>query len=245
MTPNLPNTHICISQSDPGYLAGDLLLDLSEKAVTSKGCFTIALSGGSSPQGLYTLLASEKFKGHISWNKWLVFWGDERTSDTELITSNYKVANQTLLSRVPIPKEQIYRIASEINPDKTAKDYYQNIYAAFGFKDPVFDLILLGMGKDGHTASLFPGTEALNEKNSGVVASWVPSLKTTRITFTLPLINNAKNVAFLVKGISKAMMVKKVLQPAETDPVPPASLVRPINGELYWFIDRLASTNLT
>ena len=244
MTPHFPNTHICISQSDPGHLAGDLLLDLSEKAVTSKGCFTIALSGGSSPRGLYTLLASEKFKRHISWNKWFVFWGDERTSDTELITSNYKVANQTLLSRVPIPKAQIYRIPSEIDPDKAAKGYYKNIYEAFGLKDPVFDLILLGMGEDGHTASLFPNTEALNEKKPNVVASWVPSMETTRITFTLPLINNAKNVFFLVKGKSKAMMVKEVLQPTGTGPASPASLVRPINGELYWFMDRLASANL-
>jgi 6-phosphogluconolactonase len=244
MTPHFPNTHICISQSDPGHLAGDLLLDLSEKAVTSKGCFTIALSGGSSPRGLYTLLASEKFKRHISWNKWFVFWGDERTSDTELITSNYKVANQTLLSRVPIPKAQIYRITREMNPEKAANDYYQKMYEAFGATDPVFDLILLGMGEDGHTASIFPNSDALNAKKPNVVASWVPSLETTRITFTLPLINSAKNVFFLVKGKSKAMMVKKILQPKETDPTMPASLVQPTSGELYWFMDSLASAHL-
>ena len=244
MTPNPQSAHIYVSETDPGYLASELLLDLSEKSVRSKGYFTIALSGGTSPQGLYCLLASETFKSHISWNKWMVFWGDERTSDTELITSNYKVANETLLSRVPIPKAQIYRIPSEISPEKAANDYYQKMCEAFGNSDPVFDLILLGMGEDGHTASLFPSTDALNARKSNVVASWVPSLKTTRITFTLPLINNAKNVFFLVNGKSKAMMVKKVLQPEETDSAMPASLVQPISGDLYWFMDSMASAHL-
>jgi 6-phosphogluconolactonase len=228
--------------------AADEVIRAATDAVARRGRFTIALSGGSTPKNLYTLIAANA-SSSLPWDRMFFFWGDERHVPPGDPESNYRMAEETFLSKVPIPPANIFPIHAQ-NPEASAaaEDYEQTLRKFFALAPgeyPHFDLILLGMGPDGHTASLFPETAALEEKSRLVVANWVEKLKTNRITFTLPVLNAARCVAFLVSGTEKAAVLHEVLEgnaPAEKYP---SKLVQPSEGKLIWFVDRAAASELS
>ncbi|HYL79732.1 MAG TPA: 6-phosphogluconolactonase, partial [Candidatus Acidoferrum sp.] len=213
--------------------------------------FTVALSGGSTPKALFRLLAGEgdgSFRGRVPWNRAQVFWGDERHVPPDHPDSNYRMTYDTLLSRVPVPPENIHRIRTEDpDADKVAESYERTLRSVFRLAEgqlPRFDLVLLGMGPDGHTASLFPGTPALHERKRLVVGQWVEKLQTHRITLTPPVLNNAALVVFLVSGAEKAETLRAVLLGEYQPERFPAQLVRPTGGRLLWLVDRAAARGL-
>ena len=228
--------------------AAEEVIRSATDAVAKRGRFTIALSGGSTPRNLYTLIAANA-STTLPWSQMFFFWGDERHVPPDSPDSNYRMAKESLLSKVPIPPANIFPVPAE-NPDaaQVADIYEQTLRKFFAVAPgefPRFDLILLGMGPDGHTASLFPETAALQEKSRLVVANWVEKLGGSRITFTLPLLNSARCVTFLVSGTDKAAALHEVLEgnaPAEKYP---SRLVQPSDGKLIWFVDRAAASELS
>ena len=218
------------------------------EAVTQRSRFTIALAGGSTPKNLYTLLATNA-RTSLPWDRTYFFWSDERHVSPQDPESNYRMAEESMLSKIPVAARNIFRVPTE-NPDAAAvaETYEQTLrkfFAAEAGQVPCFDMILLGMGPDGHTASLFPETAALREESRLVVANWVEKLKTSRITFTLRLLNAAYCVAFLVSGTDKASALHEVLEGNAPGEQYPAKLVRPDDGKLIWFVDRAAASGLT
>ena len=228
--------------------AAEVVVGAATDAVAQRGRFTISLSGGSTPKSLFNLLATNA-RTVLPWERMFFFWGDERHVPPTDPDSNYRMAEETMLSKVPVPPGNVFRMAAE-NPDAAAvaEDYEKTLRKFFALEPgqvPVFDLILLGMGPDGHTASLFPGTAGLQEKSRLVIANWVEKMKTSRLTFTLPVLNAARCVTFLVSGTDKAAVLRTVLEgdvPAEQYP---AKLVRPTDGKLIWLVDRAAASELT
>jgi 6-phosphogluconolactonase len=228
--------------------AAEEVVRTASEAVAQRGRFTIALSGGSTPKSLFNLLATNA-RTALPWDRMFFFWGDERHVPPNDPDSNYRMAEETMLSKIPVAAGNVFRIAAE-NPDAAAaaEAYEQTLRKFFALEPgrfPRFDIILLGMGPDGHTASLFPGTAALQEKSRLVVANWVDKLKTSRITLTLPVLNAARSVAFLVSGTDKAAVLRAVLEenvPAEQYP---SKLVRPSDGKLIWLVDRAAASELS
>jgi 6-phosphogluconolactonase len=220
----------------------------ANQAVAERGRFTIALSGGSTPKNLFTLLATNA-RASLPWERMFFFWGDERHVPPTDTDSNYRMAEESMLSKVPVAAGNVFRVPSE-NPDAAAvaEAYDQTLREFFSLgpgQFPRFDLILLGMGPDGHTASLFPGTAALQEQSRLVVANWVEKLKASRITFTLPVLNASRCVAFVVSGTDKAAALKAVLEGDAPGEQYPAKLVRPNDGRLIWFVDRAAASGLS
>jgi 6-phosphogluconolactonase len=218
--------------------AADYIADLSGRAISSRGVFTIALTGGSTPKKLYELLAGEN---GIDWSKWQVFFSDERFVPFSDERSNYNLAYTSLLSEVPISPDNVHAVDTQAgSPEAAAEAYESTVKSVLGGQN--FDLILLGMGSDGHTASLFPGKPALDETQKLVTAS-APGIlppPVDRVTFTYPLINAANQVAFLAAGADKAEMIKQALDGGDI----PAAKVNPTSGELVWFIDKAASTQI-
>jgi 6-phosphogluconolactonase len=228
--------------------AAEEVLRAAAEAIAQRGRFSIALSGGSTPRNLYTLIAANA-SGSLPWDRMFFFWGDERHVPLNDPDSNYRMAKETLLSKVPIPPANIFPVPTE-NPDASAaaqayEDTLRKFFALSPGEFPRFDLILLGMGPDGHTASLFPETAALQEKSRLVVANWVEKMKTSRITFTLPVLNAARCVAFLVSGADKAAVLHEVLEGDAPGEKYPSKLVRPTDGKLIWFVDRAAASELS
>jgi 6-phosphogluconolactonase len=222
---------------------------LASEAEMAKGSFTVALSGGSTPKGLYGLLATDRLlRGRMPWDKIHVFWGDERHVPPTDAESNYCMTHEALLSKVPIPPAHVYRIKSE-HPDAghAAHDYEHALRECFQVaagEVPRFDLVFLGLGPEAHTASLFPGTKALHETKRLVVSNWVGKFFTDRITMTPPILNHAACVVFLVSGEDKALPLKAVLEgPYEPEQLP-AQLVRTERGRLLWLVDRDAASLL-
>ena len=217
----------------------------AESAIAERGWFSVALSGGNTPRSVYSLLAQE-YKTALPWDKVHIFFGDERHVPPGHPDSNYRMAHESLLCKVPILAENIHRVRTELDPESAAKDYENQLRAQFGLSKtdlPRFDLILLGLGDDGHTASLFPGSTALEETSRLVAPNWVEKLKTFRITITLPILNHAAEVLFLVSGQGKAQILKEVLgSPGATEF--PAQRVRPQNGRLLWLVDHDAASLL-
>ena len=239
----VPKVHVSETADESARQAAELVAALSERAVRDRGRFAVSLSGGSTPRRLHSVLASEEYRQRISWPHWHVFWGDERAVPQEHDDSNYRMARETLLDHVALSRAHVHRIPTELDPVQAASEYEHIIRQALDEDTPVFDLILLGMGDDGHTASLFPGSEALQEDRRLVAADWAPHPVARRITFTLPLINRAAAVAFLVEGAHKSKMVRRVLQSGPGEEPLPASLVQPTNGVLHWFLDSAAAGN--
>jgi 6-phosphogluconolactonase len=217
---------------------------LAAKAVQIKGRFSVALSGGSTPKSLYQLLAGSAFP-NLPWDKTYFFFGDERHVPPDDPESNYRMANEAMLSKAPAAN--IFRIPAEMKDAGAAASAYEQTLRDFfrlgAGEFPRFDLVLLGLGPDGHTASLFPGTEALNENKRLVVANWVEKFKTYRITFTYPVLNNAACVIFLASGADKAGILREVLENPQADL--PSQKVRPMNGRLVWMVDRAAAAELS
>ena len=206
----------------------------------------MALSGGSTPKKMFAMLANDAaLRNRMPWSRVHFFWGDERHVPPDHTDSNFRMANETMLSRVPVPPENIHRIRAE-NPDagKAAEDYEQELREFFMLGPeqlPPFDCVFLGMGTDGHTASLFPGTKALQERKRLVVPNWVDKFQSYRITLTPPVLNNADLVIFLVSGEEKAQPLRTVLEGQKQPDRLPSQLIEPTHGKLLWLVDRAAA----
>ena len=227
--------------------AAEEVVHAAKEAVAQRGRFTIALPGGSTPKNLFNLLATNA-RTVLPWDRTFFFWGDERHVPPTDPDSNYRMAEETMLSKIPVAAGNVFRIPAE-NPDAAAaaEAYEQTLRKFFQVgpgEVPIFDLILLGMGPDGHTASLFPGSAGLQEKTRLVIANWVDKLKTSRLTLTLPVLNAARCVTFLVSGTDKAAMLKTVLEEDAPAEQYPSKLIRPNNGKLIWLVDRAAASAL-
>lgn len=233
------------TQNDLFHAAALEFADRAAQSAREHGSFTVALSGGSTPRGMFSLLASGSIP-NIPWDKIFFFWGDERHVPPDSPESNYRMANESMLSKVPVPAQNIFRIFAEgKDANIVASAYEQTIRQVFALKPgefPRFDLVLLGMGPDGHTASLFPGTDALQESNRIFVANWVEKLGDFRFTLTYPAINNAREIAFLVSGADKAATLQQVLENKNAGL--PSQKIQPENGRLLWLVDQAAATNL-
>jgi len=233
--------------SDADHLAraaAEHFVTLASEAIAARGQFTVALSGGSTPRAAYALLAAED----VDWPRVHVFWGDERCVPPDHLDSNYRLAREALLDHVPLPVGNVRRIRGEINPEQAAADYERTLRSFFARhpEEPTacFDLILLGMGEDGHTASLFPGTAALNEQTRWVVAHYVDKLRAWRVTLTPVVINAAAQVTFIVSGAGKADRLREVLTGPYRPDALPAQIVRPTDGRLLWLTDEAVVAHL-
>jgi len=239
---------VCSDPASLGQAAADEFLLRGERDIAARGRFTVALSGGSTPRELFRALVREAPR-EFPWAAVHVFWGDERTVPPNHADSNYKTAREELLEHVALPPDNIHRMrGEEASPGHAAAVYEEELRRFFdlpGDALPRFDLVYLGLGSDGHTASLFPGTRALGETERLVVANPVDKLDTTRLTLTLPVLNNAACVAFLVSGERKAAVLQRVLEGPASPASLPAQAVRPSHGELLWLVDRAAAQLLT
>lgn len=229
--------------------AAEEFVKLAQSAVSRSGSFTVALSGGSTPKLLYSLLSTDlALRATLPWDKMQLFFGDERHVGPDDDQSNFKMASESMIKKSALKPEQVHRMKGEYpDVDRAAKEYEQDLRAHFRLKDaelPRFDLVLAGMGDEGHTLSLFPGTKALHAEGRTVVRNWVGKLYTERITLTAPAANNAEMILFLVAGKEKALALKAVLEgPYEPEQLP-AQLLQPTNGKLLWLVDEAAGNNL-
>lgn len=230
--------------------AAEEFVKMAQSAVTRKGSFTVVLSGGSTPKLLYSLLATDAdLRGKAPWDKMQLFFGDERHVGPYDEQSNFKMASEAMISKAPLKPEQVHRMKGEYpDTERAAKEYEEDLRAYFRIKDaelPRLDLVLAGMGDEGHTLSLFPGTKALHAQGRMVVRNWVGKLYTDRITITAPLANNAEMILFMVAGKEKALALKGVLEgPYEPEQLP-AQLLQPTNGKLLWLVDQAAGSLLS
>jgi 6-phosphogluconolactonase len=229
--------------------AAELVATLAQEAISQRRCFSVALAGGSTPRRLYELLASEPYRAKIDWRNCEVFWGDERAVPPEHSESNYKLASDSLLQQVPVDAAKVHRMRGEATDlERAALEYQREIATVFGVSatetPPPLDLVLLGIGEDGHTASLFPYTAAIRESERWIVANDVSQQKMHRLTMTLPIINRARHVLFLVVGESKAAVLEEILEGPPDFERLPTQAVRPDNGKLHWFVDFSAAARL-
>lgn len=242
---------------DPGslaYAAAEHFVILAKEAIASRGRFAVALSGGSTPKAMYSLLATDEFATRLAWTQVHLFWGDERCVPPDHPDSNFRTAFETLINHVPLPPGNVHRMHGEIEPTQSA-DEYERVLRDFFLPSPDqiqaetaiarFDLILLGMGNDGHTASLFPGTATIQEQVRWVVALYVEKLRVWRLSLTPVAINAAANVIFVVSGAGKAERLRQVLTGPYQPGVLPAQVVRPDRGRLLWLVDAAAATSLS
>jgi 6-phosphogluconolactonase len=225
--------------------AARIFVEEAARSVAARGRFAVALSGGSTPRRTYQLLATERFRDRVNWQQVHIFWGDERGVPPEDPRSNYRLAREVLLARVPIPPENLHPIVAFPSVAMGAQKYEAELKAFFGQARPSFDLIFLGMGADGHIASLFPGTAVLWEERRWVAGVSVPDQEVARVTLTSWVINLAALVVFLVAGQDKAEVLKSVLE-GPREPVRfPAQLIRPVSQRLLWLVDQEAASLLS
>ncbi|HSI88856.1 MAG TPA: 6-phosphogluconolactonase [Pyrinomonadaceae bacterium] len=238
-----PRIEIANDEASFARLAADLFLEIGRVAIERHGEFNVALSGGSTPKGAYELLASERYRNKLAWEKVRFYFGDERNVPPDHTDSNFRMAKEAMLDPIGISNANVVRWRTEWNdPDRTAEEY-EKVLAGLGMP-PAFDLILLGLGEDGHIASLFLGSEGLKETERMAVANWVPDLKEYRFTLTFPAINSALNIVYLVSGGAKAGVVKRVINgPANQEELPAAGIT-PENGSLIWLLDQGAASKL-
>jgi 6-phosphogluconolactonase len=229
--------------------AAELFADSAVAAVAARGRARIAISGGSTPKAMFALLAdpNQPFLKQIPWDALDLFWVDERCVPPDNAESNYRMTDEAMLSRVPLAADHIHRMEGELDPEVAASRYestLRNTFKLEGAETPTFDLILLGMGDDGHTASLFPHTAALNEMSRLVVANHVPQKDTWRITLTWPVINQGREVAFLIEGAAKAAILHQVLLGPYDPETTPSQLIRPASRKLLYLLDGAAASKL-
>jgi 6-phosphogluconolactonase len=240
--------------------AAEQFVTLARQCISAQGRFSVALSGGSTPRDLFTLLATPEFAAQIDWEHVHLFWGDERAVSPNDPSSNFKMTNDTLISHVPIPLPNVHRMKGELPANDAAKEYEAELREFFQPQRtqrkeisssmlsvssvasyPRFDLILLGLGANGHTASLFPHTQVLHETQRWVAAEYIDEVKMNRITLTAPVINAASNILWLVAGADKAQTVYDVLHGAYRPEELPAQLIKPTSGTMMWLFDQEAS----
>lgn len=224
--------------------AAVLFADLAAEAIAESGRFSVALSGGSTPRRLYELLAARPYRDQIQWQAVHFFWGDERCVPADDPRSNFRMAREALLDHVLAPAENIHPIQGDLPPEQAAAQYETGLRKFFGDQPPVLDLILLGMGDNAHTASLFPHTHVLNEKKRWVAEAYVAEQGMYRVTLTAPLINQARQVVFLVSGAEKAFALQNVLEGAYQPQEFPAQLIHPNGAHPIWLLDKAASHKL-
>lgn len=239
-------------EPDPAALArraAQYFVEMTGETVAAQGRARVALSGGATPRAAFELLAdpSQPWRNRMPWQALDLYWVDERCVPPDHADSNYRMTREALLDHVPLRPEQIHRIEGELEPQAAAARYESELRNSFrleGAEIPRFDLVALGLGSDGHTASLFPHTEALNEMSSLVAANYVPRLDAWRITLTWPVINHARSVFFLVSGEDKASIVQQVLLgPRDPDRLP-SQLISPSSGILTFILDKAAAALL-
>ncbi len=229
--------------------AAQLFLDAAVKAAAARGVARIAISGGTTPKSMFQLLAdpAEPFLKQVPWDRIELYWVDERCVPPDNAESNYRMTKEALLSKVPLAAERVHRMEGELEPEVAAARYESVIRNSFrleGAETPTFDLVLLGMGDDGHTASLFPHTEALNEMSHIVVPNHVPQKDTWRITLTWPVINQGREVAFLIEGAGKAQVLHDVFLGPYQPETYPSQIIRPASGRLTLLLDAAAAAKL-
>lgn len=210
---------------------------IAKEAVAVRNRFTVALTGGSSPKILYEILRTAPYRQRVPWKDCYIFWSDERAVPFNDERNNARMGFEKLLNHVPVPADQIYRMNGDIAPQKSADEYEKILNRHFGEQEPSFDLILLGMGADGHTASIFPESEAVHEQNRLVTTGYNKKQETYRVTFTAPLINKARHIFFAVFGDEKAETLRRVLEGDYNPENLPAQLVTPGQGDITWFLD--------
>ncbi len=234
------------NRSDLDRAVASKLIQLAEESVAERGTFSLALAGGSSPRGAYRLLAQDEFRNQVSWDRVELFWGDERSVPPDHPDSNYRMALESFVSHVSLRPDAVHRIIGEADPNVAASLYAEELRRHLGGPTPRFDLILLGLGLDGHTASLFPDTPRLIQAQELAVATTSPIPPRDRVSLTLRTVNAARNVMFVAAGPEKAPVVAQVLEGSSErgDSVLPASLVLPLQGTLFWMLDRDAAAAL-
>lgn len=223
------------------------VVSIARDAIVNRGRFDIALSGGTTPRSLYQLLASDEYRSQIDWTKACVFWGDERRVPPGDPESDYRMAHELLLAHVAVPEENIFRMQGEGLLNSAKVDYENKLTKHFNLarrEFPRFDLILLGLGADGHTASIFPGTRAVSDLTNLVIIYEVPQLGAERMTISRSVINNARNILFLVSGEDKAAALEATLEGAKQPSRYPAQGITPVDGELTWLVDKAAASKL-
>lgn len=223
------------------------LVEKAGEAIRDRGCFSLVLSGGSTPGSLYALLTKEPYRAAVDWRRTHVFWGDERCLPPDHTDSNYRLARESLLDHIPVPPEQVHPMPGDVEPEEGARQYeaiIRDFFCSRSRREPCcFDLILLGLGADGHTASLFPGDKVLEERQKLVVAVTPPPNvrpSVSRLTLTLPLFNKGRNICFLVSGRDKEQAVAAVLRGGTESKTLPGAMIRP-TGDCYWFLSECGS----
>ncbi|MGE5306135.1 MAG: 6-phosphogluconolactonase [Alphaproteobacteria bacterium] len=237
---------ICPSPDGLAQQAAAEFTKVAQLSLRDKGRFNLALSGGSTPRALYSLLATPEFSRQISWPQVHFFWGDERCVAPDHPDSNYRMVRESLLAKIEIPPANVHRMAGEKDPLTAATEYEEELKTAFQLAPgafPCFDLILLGLGDDGHTASLFPGSDALKETQHLVVANYVAKFNAHRLTLTFPVLNRGAAIIFLVAGANKAPVVKEILREDRQSAPFPAAQVQPLDGRLLWLLTEDAAPN--
>ena len=224
--------------------AAKTILALYQETTAARERFSLVLSGGSTPRRLYQILAEAEFSRQIDWRQVFFFWGDERCVPPDHEQSNYRMVREALLDHIDVPEENVKRMCTELTPSKTAAVYEGVLKDYFRDQKPAFDLVLLGMGPDGHTASLFPGTPAVHENQHWTAAQFIDKLKSWRLTLTPVLLNQAVNTIFLVNGSEKAKTLQEVLKGAYEPERLPSQVIRPQDGRLFWYVDKAAAALL-
>jgi 6-phosphogluconolactonase len=237
--------HVFKSLEELNEAAANWVSLVIERILQTQARCCVLLSGGNTPKPLYQLLATPPYSLRIDWKKIHVFFGDERVVPFDDDRNNGKMAFDAFLSKVPIPVEQIHYIDTSKDPAVAAEDYARLLHQYFDNSKQSFDLALLGMGDDGHTLSLFPGTDAVSEKHKFVVTFLLASQQMHRISLTPGIVNRSASIAFLVSGASKSGVLKKILQQDSPSNFFPAQLIRPASGDLHWFVDQAAGGFIT
>jgi 6-phosphogluconolactonase len=244
MSHMIANPEITVFPDKAAFIAGAaaFMVERAVEALAERGHWTVALAGGGTPRPIYARLAEAGYAQRIDWNRVHVFFGDERCVPPDDPRSNYRMAHEALLDHVPLPPGNVHRVRGEDDPALAALAYEQAIQRLFRtMAPPAFDLICLGMGDNGHTASLFPGTASLREQTRWVAPQYVEVMQTWRVTMTTPLLNAARHVAFFVEGAGKAEMLQRVLHGPYDPDVLPAQMIQPVSGQLHWLVDAAAA----
>jgi 6-phosphogluconolactonase len=249
--------HVYKDSEELSFAAAKWITDRIVETLKEKERFTIALSGGSTPERLHKILAAAPYKELIDWSRMHIFWGDERAVPFQDSRNNAKMAYDTLLNFVPVPPSQIHVMRTDITPRQSAIEYEKILHQYFGEDDGVgsaaggssrvsesFDLVLLGMGDDGHTLSLFPGTAVVHEEKAWATAFFLEAQDMYRITLTKTIVNRAARIAFLTTGAKKAHALKEVLKGDYNPDLYPSQEIKPVTGELHWFVDEAAAAML-
>lgn len=246
------NLEVFASPGELAVAAAERFVTAAAAAIASTETFTVALSGGSTPHALFSLLASPAYAERVEWARVHLFWGDERCVPPDDEQSNYRMTRETLIDRVPLRSENVHRILGEESPPAAAERYERELRSAFATPTgdarlapgSRFDLVLLGLGTNGHTASLFPHMRAVREQTQWVMAENIETLQMWRVTLTPPVINAAAEVMFLVSGREKAAVLRRVLYGARETDLLPAQVIAPVDGRLSWMIDAAAASEL-